>query len=157
MCNFHSPSRYKIVGERKGARHYLHAPASPCSINNKNNITSLAIYGRTLCKCEERRKKISNLKLNSQVDRRQQLHFRRRRAGHVLQRQRGRGKPAGVGEWTIAGFMLILTTVPMAHDAVCCTFVESSILSHSFKTFSSSLHFRYFALNKLLHSPEGPP
>ena len=40
-----SPSWYKVVGDRTGARHFVRDLASPCSINN--NITShamIAIY-----------------------------------------------------------------------------------------------------------------
>ena len=48
-----SPSQYKVVGERNGARHYLRDLASPCSINYDNNITRHAIYGRTQCACKE--------------------------------------------------------------------------------------------------------
>ena len=39
-----SPSQYKVVGKRNGARHYLHDLALPLSMNNNNNITSHAIY-----------------------------------------------------------------------------------------------------------------
>ena len=44
-----SPSWYKVVGERNGARHYMCDLVPPCSINNNNNntITSHAIYGQT--------------------------------------------------------------------------------------------------------------